>query len=191
MAYSDYGGFAYKNGKKIIERSDASIKDAEVLSTPGMWPGWVHGIEVGSSCHHALLGDKDLFVGLYKQSSITFILRGNEIKTKDLFSKDYPKTIKSFKNNTTGEIETYFNADTLFNKSRKVHLEIEDYRISFRFYKSDNYYCLCQLIQPDGTVWHGFSGYGVGAGFEENPYGYDTEGIENQLFETFPYEMEP
>jgi hypothetical protein len=30
------------------------------------------------------------------------------------------------------------------------------------------------LEQSNGTVWHGFSGYGVGAGLEDAGYGYST-----------------
>ena len=39
MAYSDYGGYAYKNGKRVVERSDAVITDA-AQSIPGMYPGF-------------------------------------------------------------------------------------------------------------------------------------------------------
>jgi len=42
-----------------------------------------------------------------------------------------------------------------------------------------------QLEQPDGTVWHGWSGYGVGAGLEDAGYGYSTDACERRLWEIF------
>ncbi len=35
MAYSDYGGFGYRNGEKVIERSDAVLTPEGMKSTPG------------------------------------------------------------------------------------------------------------------------------------------------------------
>jgi hypothetical protein len=36
MAYSDYGGYAYRNGKRVTERSDATITpDGDAYGTPG------------------------------------------------------------------------------------------------------------------------------------------------------------
>lgn len=37
------------------------------------------------------------------------------------------------------------------------------------------------MTQPDGVVWTGFSGYGVGAGLEDAGYGYSTEEREDKL----------
>ena len=42
MAYSDYGGYGYKNGERVEDRSDAVISP-EVTSIPGMYPGWGYG----------------------------------------------------------------------------------------------------------------------------------------------------
>jgi hypothetical protein len=41
MAYSDYGGYAYRNGKRVEDRSDATISpDGDVFGSPGIWPGF-------------------------------------------------------------------------------------------------------------------------------------------------------
>ena len=41
MAYSDYGGYAYRNGERVDDRSDATITpDGDTYGTPGSYPGF-------------------------------------------------------------------------------------------------------------------------------------------------------
>lgn len=37
------------------------------------------------------------------------------------------------------------------------------------------------------TFWHGWSGYGVGAGLEDAGYGYSTDEREERLWELFEH----
>ncbi len=61
MAYSDYGGYAYLNGIRITERSDASIKvDSTTETSVPMIDG------------HVVLGDGPIYVVLYKQYAIIY-----------------------------------------------------------------------------------------------------------------------
>mgnify|MGYP006871978404 CR=1 FL=1 len=68
MAYSDYGGYAYRNGVRVEFRSDAVIKpDGDLFATPGMWPGFAADITTGEGHNrekrvhwpsgHAIIGD--------------------------------------------------------------------------------------------------------------------------------------
>ena len=50
----------------------------------------------------------------------------------------------------------------------------------------DNYYVYARLTQPDGNVWHGWSGYGVGAGLEDAGYGFSTADRESKLRDLWP-----
>jgi len=49
MAYSNWGGYAYKNGIHIPDRSDCTIKPDEIFSSPGMWPGFALAAASSSS----------------------------------------------------------------------------------------------------------------------------------------------
>ena len=77
MSYSDYGGYAYKNGVRVVERSDAVIIE-KFRSVPGMYPGLaaaLQGVDLNdvresSPNGHVVLGDSPLYVGMYKQSNI-------------------------------------------------------------------------------------------------------------------------
>jgi hypothetical protein len=48
-----------------------------------------------------------------------------------------------------------------------------------------NYYVYAELREPDGTIWTGFSGFGVGAGLETIP-GFSTEARVKRLRWLFP-----
>lgn len=69
MAYSDYGGFAYRDGALQEDRSDVVLTPDGLKATPGMWPGWVLEEGRAGGSYHVVLGDGPIFVTLYKQSS--------------------------------------------------------------------------------------------------------------------------
>lgn len=72
MAYSDYGGYAYRNGKRVEARSDATISpEGDVFGSPGMWPGFAAYAAGGMDGYekrrdwpsgHAVLGDGPIYV---------------------------------------------------------------------------------------------------------------------------------
>jgi len=161
MAYSDYGGYAYRNGERMEKRSDAVLSPEGVQSTPGQWPGWTLPEARAGGCFHVLLGDGPIFVGLYKQSSVSVHRLGEEI---DSFSKwdDQGDARESWVVDWDGHI------------------------IEVRWEETDNHYVYAKVTQPDGTVWTGFSGYGVGAGLEGAGYGADTSACEARVTDLFP-----
>lgn len=154
MAYNDYGGYAYKNGKRVVERSDFTITPDGGFESPGMWPGFgaiMQGKskeEVAKICEypngHAVLGDGPIFVVLYKQSSLT-VYRGLELVE-----------------NTP---QNDWNADA----DQAASFMVDACRIDVHWREEDNFYQYVRLEQPDKNVWHGWSGYGVGAGLEDSP----------------------
>jgi hypothetical protein len=64
--------------------------------------------------------------------------------------------------------------------------EVDGWRLEVFFRIEDNHYQYAKLTQPDGNVWHGWSGYGVGAGLEYCGYGYSTEDREDVLRALWP-----
>jgi hypothetical protein len=60
------------------------------------------------------------------------------------------------------------------NDTQPTVFAIDGHELAVHWREEDNYYVYARLQQPDGVVWHGFSGYGVGAGLEECGYGYST-----------------
>lgn len=153
MAYSDYGGYAFKNKERVEERSDAVLSPEGIKSTPGAWPGWTIPEGRGGDCFHALLGDGPIFVGLYKQSTLVVYRLGEEVA--DTPRKDW-------------DVEG----------DQSVTFEIDGHKITAHWVKRDNYYQFVRLEQPDGAIWTGWSGYGVGAGLEEAGYGFSTEYVD-------------
>ncbi|VTR95113.1 unnamed protein product [Gemmata massiliana] len=56
MASSDYGGYAYRNGRRVEEWSDAVLSPDGIQSTPGGWPGWtIEAARSGGSYAQAVL----------------------------------------------------------------------------------------------------------------------------------------
>lgn len=181
MAYSDYGGYAYKNGKRIDERSDAVLSPEGIQSTPGAWPGWT--IEAGRSggSWHALLGDGPIFVGLYKQSTVALHRLDARIDLLDTAHNLQSEQIKEY------EGKRYIDAPHgLKNHPEACRFEIDGHVLEVFWCEEDNFYVYARLTQPDGNIWTGFSGYGVGAGLDDGEYGFSTEDRELALLDYFP-----
>jgi hypothetical protein len=174
MAYSDYGGYAYRNGERVVERSDATITPkGDTFGTPGSYPGFamlaagVPAEEVKTAMEwptgHAILGDGPIYVVLRKQWASVF--RGPEkLVTLD---RDWPSD-----GNNEDEQRKTFEADGC-----KVEVVLTH---------EDNYYVYARITQADGNAWTGFAGYGVGAGLEDGDHGFSTAEREDMLSELFP-----
>lgn len=175
MAYSDYGGFAYKNGIKVLDRSDVAFNAGDLKSSPGSWPGWYFPEDqIGQSCH-VILGDGPIYVGLYKQTHIFVWNKGIEVALIDFFANEDVR-IDEYGGI---DIDSYRDAET------PAIFEINGHKIEIYWLETDNYYQFIRLTQPDGVEWTGFSGYGVGAGLESGAHGFDTDSVEAKLFELF------
>lgn len=194
MAYSDYGGYAYKNGERVEERSDYTIRpDGSGVGTPGAYPGFAMAAAganaeqikqfVSYPHHHVVLGDGPILVGLYKQSCTSIYRNGKELEGTDFLIPECAEAISSYE--YEGKTVRYVSSDWSISNDKPVIFEVDGVRIEAQYVVTDNYYQLVKVTQPDGSVWTGFSGYGVGAGLEDAGYGYSTDDIEALLFETF------
>lgn len=182
MAYSDYGGYAYKNGERVVERSDAVFTPEGLKSTPGAWPGWSLKEGRNGGSYHVILGDQDVYVWMHKQSSLGVIHLGKKFNLLEIMREKYPESIKRYTFEGSSN-EEYVDWDELYDTT--VVLEIEGYKVEIYREVSDNYYQYVRLTQPNGDVWTGFSGYGVGAGLEDSGYGFSTSDQEERLKELF------
>ena len=178
MAYSDYGGYAYRQGKRVEDRSDSVLSSSGIRSTPGAWPGWT--IQEGRSgrSYHVLLGDGPIFVGLHKQSGLSIHRLEEDLATAPLCKTD---GVPAFEWKGGLYVDPY----KLKNRNEPVVLEVDGNTIEVFWLIEDNLYQYVRLIQPDGTIWLGFSGYGVGAGLEDSGYGFSTSERAEVLFELF------
>ena len=171
MAYSDYGGYAYRNGKRVEERSDATIgPEGDLFGSPGIWPGFAAYIEGGLDEYerrqgwpagHAVLGDGPIYVVLRKQWATVYKL--NE-------PLDFPINRQEYQNPV----------------DERYEVDVDGWKIEVVLTYEDNFYVYTKVTQPDGNVWHGWSGYGVGAGLEDAGYGYSTSDREEKLSELWP-----
>lgn len=87
---------------------------------------------------------------------------------------------------TVGGVSRYLNSDYFCNTETPCIFVIDGWTIEVRFTEEDNYYQYAKVTQPNGVLWHGWSGYGVGAGFEGNDYGYSTLEREETLVAMWP-----
>jgi hypothetical protein len=123
---------------------------------------------------HAILGYGPIQVGMYKQNYTEFLKNGTKLQAS---------TIK----NVRCEKEfDHIDDDWYRHNSEFLTCEIDGYKISIWYEVTDNYYQYAKMIEPDGTVWTGFSGYGVGNGLEDSPYhGFDTNVCIDRMKELF------
>lgn len=196
MAYSDYGGFAYRNGVRVEDRSDAVIGvDMVNHGQPGVWPGFVAHANGKtpeeaqeqremSVDGHVVLGDGPVLVSMYKQTSLrVFVVKDGALFPQGLaeIAVDLPPELL-----TTWEGKPDVNTFEAAEQNAGVlRFEIEGHQIEAVFEQTDNFYQFARLTQPDGTVWTGFSGYGVGAGLEDGDHGYSTEACVERLETVF------
>jgi len=195
MAYSDYGGYAYRNGKRVEERSDCTITpNGDTFGTPGIWPGfgmiaqgvdhdevkkrikWPHG--------HAVLGDGPIYVVLYKQSYLSIYCGPEQLDELTLLKDADESAIETFE--YEGKTHRSLNTDHFKATEAPCYFEVDGWQIAAYFREEDNHYMYVKVTQPDGNVWHGWSGYGVGAGLEDAGYGYSTDEREEVLTELWP-----
>ncbi len=193
MAYSDYGGYAYRNGVRVEERSDCTITpEGDTFGTPGMWPGfamlmagmerdevlkrteWPHG--------HAVLGDGPLYVVLYKQSTVQIYRGFEQLDPMDFVVGDAP--IKEYEYD--GQRRRYVDHYAACDIETPVVFEVDGVRIVVHWIEEDNYYQYVRVEQPDGVVWCGWSGYGVGAGFEGGSREYSSRERDASLLGYWP-----
>lgn len=196
MAYSDYGGYAFLNGVRVEERSDFTISpDGAGFGTPGSWPGFAM-IAAGASeaevkeriqwpHHHVVLGDGPIFVGLHKQSSTLIYRLGENLCEVDLLVPESRDLVDTWKDED-GKVHRWVDSDKAITADRPAIFEVDGHRIEVRYTHQDNYYQYAKLTQPDGKVWYGWSGYGVGAGLEDCGYGYSTEERNETLASLWP-----
>jgi hypothetical protein len=194
MAYSDYGGYAYRNGVRVESRSDCTISpEGDTFGSPGMWPGFAAFAAGGKAEYekrqewpsgHAVLGDGPIYAVLYKQSSISLHRCGEALDMLSLL-KDAPDSAITEWTDEEGKTHRWLNTDHFTSSEDCCVFEVDEWRLEVFFRIEDNHYQYAKLTQPDGNVWHGWAGYGVGAGLEDAGYGYSTEDREDALWELF------
>ena len=182
MAYSDYGGYGYRNGERIVERSDAVLTPEGLKSTPGAWPGWTLLEGRNGDSYHVILGDGPIFVCLYKQQWFEVYRLRDRLDICGLVEDPLEEY---FENYTDSNGNRYIKNQYFIDSGKPLVLNVDGHRIEFFFTEEDNFYQYVKMTQPDGTIWTGFSGDGVGAGLEDAGYGYDTSDREFELNRIF------
>ncbi len=200
MAYSSYGGYAFRNGERCVERSDAVITD-RAETVPGMWPGFAFAAQGLSpeEAHkeiwkqknphgHVVLGDGPLHVGLYKQSDVWAWFDGKQL---DLLKHgiDLPEEIIRTEWWSGAPCEPHIDPTDWAERGgfEPVRFDFPDgSRLDVVWTVQDNHYVYARLEHPDGTVWAGWSGYGVGAGLEDCGWGFSTEERNQGLVRIWP-----
>ena len=154
MAYSDYGAFIYKNGKRRQDKEDVAVfaTDEEMFGTDSanvpsgarIWVSLMHRKGEYSwlnSIHHGVMGDGPVRVMCHKQG----------LPQIYEMTDDGPKEIKY----CDESVDPYEYGTIDFEyKGHKFHFE-------------DGHPYTMTMTEPDGTVWLGEYDYEYGAGFED------------------------
>lgn len=193
MAYSDYGGKAYRNGVWVEDRSDCVILPSEeMFSSPGMWPGFAM-LTAGATWKqvadltnlptgHAILGDGPIYLVLYKQSTVKLYRGFEEV---DIISLLDTQKAHLFSYDHDFYTYIYIDTDTYAIKQEPLIFTIDGHEITIWWTCEDNFYVYAQLRQPDGTCWQGWSGYRVGVGFNEDEEMYSSTKRDETMRELF------
>jgi hypothetical protein len=154
MSYSDYGGFAYRNGERVLERSDCAVgRDG------GM------GERARGITGHAVLGEPPLLLVLRKQTGAYVLLNGREVASFNPGPAFWNRHGKGLAVERSGG--TAAAIEGVPEELGKTVFEIvhhdEDGRCAV----------YARVTTPgapggDRVVWTGWSAYGAGAGLEED-----------------------
>lgn len=145
MAYGNWGAFVYKNGERQKSREDNTpFKEDETQA--GYWQAFGRA-DTKLSPHHASLGNGPFRLCGYKSYPEIF-WEGQSVDITPYQKGDNPGPDWSWydSDGIEGELNGYKFKATPSEDPEAVNLE---------------------LIEPDGTVWSGKSGYGMGAGYED------------------------
>jgi len=188
MSSNDYGGYAYRNGVKILDRSDVTL-GAVKLQNPDLWGNveipqnsqepYHHGVTYR---FHLLLGDGPVYLSFVKHYPGLYNL--------NQFVNLPSRVDRPWRPGLWGGT-TYIDIAHGFENTKRFIHKFEGYKITIHFLYDPYPYAYAQLEQPDGTIWAGFAGQQVGAGFE-GAVGYGGEesdklsaACEKRLWEIF------
>ena len=143
-------------------------------------------IRRGNPNGHVVIGDEPVYVGLYKQSTVTLWYQDQQLPLVDFAVELDAKYIGEYDGRKY--IDTFAITDDPQNKNPgPVIFELPDgHELQVKWVVEDNYYVYARLQMPSGDIWHGWSGYGVGAGLEDAGYGYDTGERFDSLIRIWP-----
>jgi len=193
MAYSDYGAFVYRNGKRVRDHEDADVfkdgkrKAAEAayasVHGDGPDPGFIDGF-------HAVLGDGHTRLGIYKGGFTSICLTEldgdggvTQACGRDFLSMlmEIPGTPEWHEGMSDDEWAAYREAQDRADEA--IHGDgesgirhegdVSGCRIVLEAYPRG--YMLAnglppwhaQMVEPDGTVWDAFYGSSYGAGLAD------------------------
>lgn len=175
MSYSDYGGYAYKNGELRLDHCDVCLYQ-ESNPDPSQHYPMFFGKEREFPNAHVSLGDMEMRVMLYKQSWFEIWFDGKELNKFDLLSEQSKQEVPDYKTDYTSDSgEPYFSDEAFKDSKKPAIFEYKGFKLEMLWEITDNHYQYARLTQPDGSIWTGFSGYGVGAGLEDSDvHGFNT-----------------
>lgn len=156
MAYSNWGGNVYKNGERRKDKEDVGVFDTEESNLPTGFRIFANILKNNKNnnndwynhSHHAVLGDGPVRLCGYKDRPELWVIRDDKVEQVDIEIPDWDDD----------------NYDDFFNG--EIEINGQKWQWEFNLDGDANKVDLT-LIEPDGTKWEGFSGYGIGAGFDD------------------------
>lgn len=165
MAYSDYGAFVLRNGRRREDKEDVALfaTDEEIFGTSSteipsgarIWAALEKALKDKkkrdwiTDIHHGIMGDGNIRVLCHKQHfpEIYEMLEDDTIQKVDI------KSLPEFHDKE--EIPDYYWG--------KVSFEYKGYKFCFRSGKPN----VAEMTEPDDTHWRCEYDYEFGAGFDD------------------------
>ena len=151
MAYSNWGAFVYRNGKRMTDKEDVAAFDTDESKYPSAERIFFniaknrkkYGDKVPdyATSHHAVLGDDIVRLCGYKDYPVLFYIENGVIKEHKFSNEDYEKKITD-----------------------EIIIDGKTWKYTANPY--DGNMIDLELVEPDGTQWTSTCGYMYGAGFD-------------------------
>jgi len=185
MAYSGYGGRAYRNGVFVATASDVLLTpDMDGHRTQGGLPSAALATAVDDDpttavYGHVVIGDGPVFVTMLKNMLNVHLLADGAFHDIDLrlIGKDLADGVMLDLNDGTCMIE----AKALADSDRTLRFEIDGHVVEYRVIAHPRLVHHARITHPDGTAWTGFCGMEIGIGHDDE----NTAPVELVHFKTF------
>lgn len=181
MAYGNWNGNVYKDGKRRMDKEDVGVWDTDEKDTPKgirIYANIMKRDPSGSGevedswenhSHHAVLGDGPVRLCGYKTDAELYIMdkRSGITQKIDIWDFNYIKYPDGKKHKNKYGEETDIFSWHHNSTSGEIEIEMDEiwkYKIEYKQGKIE-----LKLIEPDGTIWKGISYYA---------YDYDGEWID-------------
>lgn len=159
MAYSNWGAFVYKDGKRRKNREDVAVFNDDESEYPS-------GVRIFANIlkNRAKYGDDEQGPPFYEHSHHAVL---GDLEVRLCGYKSWPELYSTDKDGKVTQHTLPEAPDDGYERDGEGDLEIDGKIWHWKFHQYDGNMVDLELTEPDGSKWTSTCGYMYGAGFEE------------------------